>query len=293
MTRLLTLHDGPRLRPLTPVLIRPSGTVQLGWDPDSAVVVRPPAGATAESLADVLRMLDGRRSHDEIVWQANRSGIDSEDIERILSELASAGALLPPLRGRTVRDAAVRSVHIHGQGPLADGIADTFGAGSVRISRSAPDIAADTPAFHRSDCVILTDDLVPDPCTVTALMESGTAHLAVRLRDGRGLVGPLVLPGQTSCLRCADLVRTARDPEWPRLAAQLLGRIGHAGPDTVRATAALAVSEVTVLLDRDDRGGTLWPACLNTTLELDLRPARLLRRSWRPHPDCGCSTVNL
>jgi hypothetical protein len=28
----------------------------------------------------------------------------------------------------------------------------------------------------------------------------GVAHLAVRVRDGDGLVGPLVMPGVTSCL---------------------------------------------------------------------------------------------
>ena len=30
----------------------------------------------------------------------------------------------------------------------------------------------------------------------------GVAHLPVRVRDGTGLVGPLVIPGQTSCLGC-------------------------------------------------------------------------------------------
>jgi hypothetical protein len=32
------------------------------------------------------------------------------------------------------------------------------------------------------------------------LHNQGVAHLAVRVRDGTGLVGPLVVPGVTSCL---------------------------------------------------------------------------------------------
>jgi hypothetical protein len=32
------------------------------------------------------------------------------------------------------------------------------------------------------------------------LHSQGVAHLAVRVRDGTGLVGPLVVPGVTSCL---------------------------------------------------------------------------------------------
>jgi hypothetical protein len=32
------------------------------------------------------------------------------------------------------------------------------------------------------------------------LHSQGVAHLAVRVRDGIGLVGPLVIPGISSCL---------------------------------------------------------------------------------------------
>jgi hypothetical protein len=32
------------------------------------------------------------------------------------------------------------------------------------------------------------------------LHNQGVAHLAVRVRDGTGLIGPLVVPGVTSCL---------------------------------------------------------------------------------------------
>lgn len=282
MTRVATTPlGGPRLDPRTPVLTRPSGSLQLGWNPETALLLRPPAGVTAAALADLLRLLDGRHSRAEIVWQANRAGIDSDDIEQILSELARAGALLPPRREPTVR-----SVHVHGRGPVADGLATALGGGRVRLGRSVPDRTAPGPSLQGADCVVITDDLVPDPQTVAGLMAAGTAHLPVRLRDGRGVVGPLVVPGRTSCLRCADLTRTGLDAEWPHLAAQLLGRVGTASPDTVLATVALAVSELTALIDGDPGRP---PASLNATLELDLRAPRLVRRMWRMHPDCGCS----
>jgi hypothetical protein len=35
---------------------------------------------------------------------------------------------------------------------------------------------------------------------VRDLHSRGVPHLAVRVRDGTGLVGPLVIPGVTSCL---------------------------------------------------------------------------------------------
>ena len=51
-----------------------------------------------------------------------------------------------------------------------------------------------------TDLVVLSDFLVTDPRVVRELHTARVAHLPVRLRDGAGLVGPLVIPGVTSCL---------------------------------------------------------------------------------------------
>jgi hypothetical protein len=50
------------------------------------------------------------------------------------------------------------------------------------------------------DLVVLTDYLVADPRMLRDLHSQGVPHLPVRVRDGTGLVGPLVIPGVTSCL---------------------------------------------------------------------------------------------
>jgi hypothetical protein len=50
------------------------------------------------------------------------------------------------------------------------------------------------------DLVVLSDYLVADPRMLRDLHSQGVPHLAVRVRDGTGLVGPLVIPGVTSCL---------------------------------------------------------------------------------------------
>jgi hypothetical protein len=51
------------------------------------------------------------------------------------------------------------------------------------------------------DLVVLSDYLVADPRMVRDLHARGVPHLPVRVRDGTGLVGPLVIPGVTSSLR--------------------------------------------------------------------------------------------
>ena len=109
----------------------------------------------------------------------------------------------------------------------------------------------------------------------------------MRLVDGLGLVGPLVLPGRTACLRCLDLHLAAADPCWPTVAAALVGLVGTAGPATVAATAALAAEQALTALDASAAAGPP-PPTLDGVLELDTRRGGLRRRHWPPHPGCSC-----
>ncbi|MEV4056150.1 hypothetical protein AB0J55_33510 [Amycolatopsis sp. NPDC049688] len=134
------------------------------------------------------------------------------------------------------------------------------------------------------DLTLLTDAVVPAPEHVAELMEDGVPHLAARVRDGTGIVGPLVVPGRSSCLRCADLHRTDRDPCWPRVAGQLAGR--HQRPDlgAVHACASLAAAQAMRLLSPASPAPPAW----NATLEIDAFDGRIRHRRWPPHPRCGC-----
>ncbi|QCQ91938.1 hypothetical protein [Rhodococcus sp. SGAir0479] len=272
----------PALDPRRPILTRPSGRVQIGWDPDTALLLTPPDGVEAAALVSVLGLLDGRTSRPTVVWRAVDYGITPTDMSALLSELDEAGLLSP---ASAAPDPAP-AVRVHGRGPLADAIAAGLTGAPIRLTRSTH-FTSDTDVRRwNCMCVVLTDDLVPDPRLIDALFTAGIAHLPVRLRDGKGIVGPLVLPGRTSCLRCADLTRCAADEEWPHVAAQLLGRVGHAGPSTVMATAAVALGQLEKVLSGVARP---VPASLDATLELDLDRHRLALRPWPRNPRCGCS----
>ena len=168
------------------------------------------------------------------------------------------------------------------------------------VRRVAPGVRAG-PAPRRPpppDVHVLADAAAPDPVQVAALHLHRIAHLAVRLRDGAGVVGPLVLPGRSACLGCLELHRRARDPGWPAVTAQLMGREGSGEPEAAAATAALGVAQILAVLDGDacraagpdgDRTATGGaPPVLGATLELDLAGGTLLRRPWTGHPDCTC-----
>ncbi|MBO0821784.1 MAG: hypothetical protein J2P26_13155, partial [Nocardiopsaceae bacterium] len=153
-----------------------------------------------------------------------------------------------------------------------------------------------------------------DPEEVTALLRARVPHLAVWADEAIGVVGPLVVPGLTACLRCADLARAERDPAWPLILAQAEDRPRACDAVLAAGTAALAARQALTFLDqpaldqpgldqpgrdqsalgqpgltqpgRDQPGA--GPATLNGTLELVLPDWQWRRRTWRPHPACVC-----
>ena len=60
------------LDPAMPVLLRPDGAVQVGWDPRRAVLVRPPSGLAAAELAALLRSLRSPTPITDLQRQAAR-----------------------------------------------------------------------------------------------------------------------------------------------------------------------------------------------------------------------------
>ncbi len=118
-------------------------------------------------------------------------------------------------------------------------------------------------------------------------------HLHVGVAHDTALIGPLVVPGDTSCLRCVHLHHRDRDPSWPVRSVQW----AH------RRTCALPPSELTgwvtyvtsrLLADWCDarlghRHDSTWR---NMALRL-ARGADAPVREERPvHPLCGCSWGN-
>jgi hypothetical protein len=131
--------------------------------------------------------------------------------------------------------------------------------------------------------------LAPPPGTIQVpeggLLRSGVPHLLARVVEVTGIVGPLVLPGRSPCLRCLDLHRTDRDPAWPRIAAQAAQvRLEVAACDVTLAAQVAAVAAQQALAHLDG----FTPAAVAGTIEITLPYGLPRRRSWSPHPACGC-----
>ncbi|MBB3035692.1 hypothetical protein [Hoyosella altamirensis] len=277
-----------------PVLVRPCGDVQIGWDPETALLISPPPGCSADALARILRSLDGTMAIDAAVRAGERAGASRTSFLTLLSHLRDVGVLAGA--GHTTAPEAA-AVALAGRGPLADVLAGALPELGVQVTKFT------TPNQQRSqECiartrpllVVLTDSALVSPVLNDFLIREQLPHLAVRVRDGRGLIGPLVLPGATSCLRCADLYRTDRDPEWPHIAAQLTGSVTHASPATIHAAAGYALSQVELVLAAarrpNDPGPLGPPATLGATVEIDPLTVTMTTRDWPRHPLCSCWT---
>lgn len=285
----------PAIDQCRPILVRPSGDVQIGWDPETALIITPPDRCSADTVAQLLRSLDGTQLLEEVVRAAERAGITRTAFMMLLSQLRESGALADCAARRAV---APPDLAVVGQGPIANVLLRALPELGTRVTQFT------TPSQQRTQLrllrlrpflTVLTDAALVNPALNDFLVREHLPHLAARVRDGRALVGPLVLPGVTSCLRCADLYRTDRDPEWPHLAAQLTGSVPHANPAAVYAAAGYALSQIELVLAATHRRQTpippappAPPATLGTTVEIDPREVTMTARGWPRHPLCVC-----
>jgi hypothetical protein len=128
--------------------------------------------------------------------------------------------------------ARAASIRVHGRGPLSDLLVEALRCSGARIAHSSQPHATVSPAAV--DLVVLANYLVADRRMVRDRHSQGVPHLAVRVRDGTGLVGPLVIPGMFPAppVRGLNLVSAAKrhhgsSRELTVTAAKLWPKCGH------------------------------------------------------------------
>jgi hypothetical protein len=314
--RLVTIERmRPALKPGLLTVWRNRDTVQIGVDPRRAIALTGMRGA-----AVLLALLDGSRDLAQILAAAGDAGISAEAADRVITLLAVGGALhdfpvttyraMPHgLRTRLAPELATAAlahgdadggarilarrqgacVRVEGMSRVGLCIASFLTASGIGmvISASPPlaGMARPGAAGRHPDLVILAD--IHRRELPEILRRDGVPHLAAAASEAIGVVGPLVLPGRTACLRCLDLTRAEGDPAWPLILAQLSA--GGADPpacDTVLAAAVAtqAVAQALAFVDRPTSASTVT----NGTLELVLPDWQWRRRTWAQHDRCGC-----
>ncbi|MFF5340951.1 TOMM precursor leader peptide-binding protein [Streptomyces althioticus] len=129
----------------------------------------------------------------------------------------------------------------------------------------------------------------PDPVSAEPLLASGTPHLHAGVVEGTGVVGPLVLPGETACAGCLQEDRIDRDPAWPRLVAQWRSgrqrRVGACDLTLAATVAGLAAAHALAFLD-----GRV-PSSAGARWEVSLPQLHWQPRPVAPHPRCPCGAA--
>ncbi len=146
--------------------------------------------------------------------------------------------------------------------------------------------------------VLLTprDDLAvhsPDPLDSEPLLAAGIPHLYAGVVEATGVVGPLVLPGETPCAECLQRWRVERDPTWPRLLAQWRSRRPRTPPacDVALAAAVAGTAAGHALAFLDGLSAAGAPHAAGVRWEAALPALRWRAREVAAHPDCPCGAA--
>lgn len=252
MLRLIDSH---------PPLWRTATSVQFGVD---AAVVLDDVDHWQHELLDALV---GGASRDHLTARARGAGVDPVDASAFIDRL------MPVL---SAGDPAPVRVRIEGPDSwrFPEQQAFVLGLDSAAIA-SEPRWREDP---LETDPVILVAHRLVDPRRARALMAADVTHLPVHLGGDEVSVGPLIIPGRTACLSCLHAHRTDADPQWPLLAAQLIGRAPvHTDPGLILEAARVAAHLLRA------------PEAMQG-LAVTLR-AQDARRQWqrhRAHAECLC-----
>ncbi len=285
----------PVLRPGSPLLRRDAEHLQLGTEPGHALVV-----AAHDALSDLLCGLDGVRTTDDpavdapLVDALLAAGVvvDS-DIWRTESGLESEAAhlLTRGVDGKAARTQLARrrtaTVRIIGDNALGTAVAELLEASGVGS------VATATAPTSGLDLVILAGEgetarEIGDEC-----LRVDVPHLVTATRDGCGVVGPLVQPGRTACLRCIDAARSTIDAAWPAIVAQLDRPLAGSSSTLVRAVSAVLDAAVAVLTARDALAHLASEPALTYGATLRIGPdlSDLRRHHWPLQDTCGCAPL--
>lgn len=316
-----TAASYPRLRPSTPVLARGPHELQVGFDQDPVLVLTDvePELTRVLRMLDGGHSLHEIRSWSTrlavspgtLEWSlhllhqagllldaADRDALNREGADRspvgARVRLVGAGRI-----GRSVAEllylSGVTSLYVVDTDPLDPVVYPASGAvasqgealkhvlGGVRDTRVQVVNHWSKPDGVAPDLTIVASERIEcDRALGEGLVRSDQPHLFIRVRPGGVLVGPLVLPGRTACLRCTDLTRRDADLAWPTVLQQLCRSWVPVTPVLASWAASVACAQALSLL------GGATPETCGATLEIAGPDHRTRWRSWPVHPGCGC-----
>jgi len=211
--------------------------------------------------------------------------------DRLAADIAAARHLHGPDGRHIIDRRQAAQVAVQGDSQLAEVVALILtSAGVGRVLRAHPTRSTSrrlrrTATQHT--CVVLCDAAHPDAASDTDAMTLDIPHLVVTAAGARAVIGPFVIPGHSSCLRCRDLHLADADATWPRAAVQWSAR-KPAVTSTVLAHVAGAWAALQVLALLDAASGPPSLPTIDGALTITLPDGQPTRELRPAHALCGC-----
>jgi hypothetical protein len=226
-----------------------------------------------------LLSLDGTRDLDALRRRAHREIPDLQvDVADALAPLIAAG-LVVDTAPRTRPSLRVDLAHDGPSTGLARTVTELLAEAGVAVGPDA-------------DLVVIVSSGEPDRTALADAVQCRVNHLVVVLDGDVVRIGPLVVPGQSPCVGCADLHRATWDPGWLALVPQFGRSIPHSTPDLLAQHVAAAEVAATCLdlADPPEPGRRSRPVQIRT-----IGPDRKVRVDGHAafHPRCACALLSM
>jgi hypothetical protein len=220
--------------------------------------------------------LDGTRDLDALRRKARRQIPDLDvDVAEALAPLISAGVVVDA--GQSAR-LSLR-VDVAHDGPT------TAMARTVSTLLAGADVAVGPDA----DLLVVLSTGEPDRAALADAVRCRITHLVVVVDGDAVRIGPLVIPGQTPCVGCADLHRATWDPAWlalvPQFGRNALHTVRPMGGLTQHVAAVEIVATCLEFVDARQRPGQV------RTVDPDRRVRVAGQAAF--HPRCACALLSV
>lgn len=250
---------------------------------------------------EVLSAISQGARRKDIIALAQRSGVETARIRALLDEAITHGAIYdpplarPPAERETGRLLAPVKPELRSElwrQPSAEYTAERSALTiaiegekilGARLDHDLAQAGITARATSCPDVVIRIDTSLPDPTRLTELRLAEQTYLSISTSASCLAVGPLVIPGITPCITCANHRRTCEDPNWPALAMQLQ-EVSYPHPEEPIVAAALACAVMQMIAVAHSR----LPVTIGAMAVFSPRLSFPAIKRFGPHPQCGC-----
>lgn len=296
-----------RLAPHAVVLRRDHDQLQVGVQP--AVVV-------PDAYAPLIDHLAGGPTLPQLVAHADHAGLGAAGVVDLVRALHEAGLLQTGSVTAGLGSQVVRLVGCGSLGARTVSLLAAAGVGTFHLADLPSTVTVPEPVLPPTDrvgslvttlqrrqpgakvhrlrhwakpegavvdlTVVAADGPEPDRLVTETLLGTDQPHLVLRSSGDEVVVGPLVVPGATACLRCTDLARRDADPRWPWVLAQLTRVRLQPVPSLLAWGSACAAAQALAQLTGEA------PQAAGHTFEMSARDHAMRLRRWPAHVECGC-----